>query len=197
MTQGPQTAPPESALRWFRIGAAIVVALAVAAGAWLLLSDGGDEAPQRAAGDDAAQRKARSSAASRAQLRALRQRTGYDLYWAGPRPGYIYELTRTADGNTFIRYLPKGVAVGSLRPDYLTVGTYPRQNALRGLRRVARRRDSAALTVTGGGLAVYSRDRPNSVYIAFPRADVQVEVYDPSPRRARTLARSGRIRPVG
>jgi hypothetical protein len=196
MSQGPQTAPPESGLRWFRIVAVIVVALALAVGTWLILRDGGeDEPPAGDSGSEPGSRRARSSAVSLARLRALRQRTGYDIYWAGPRPGSTYELTRTTDGNTFIRYLPQGVAVGSPRPAYLTVGTYPRQGALRGLRRVARRRGSAALRV-GGGLAVYSRDRPNSVYLAFPGEEVLVEVYDPSPTRARRLARSGRIRPV-
>ena len=49
----------------------------------------------------------------------------------------------------------------------------------------------------GGHRGLYGRDRPSSVYLAFPGGDVQVEVYDPSPRKARRLARSGRVRPTG
>jgi hypothetical protein len=50
--------------------------------------------------------------------------------------------------------------------------------------------------VSGGGLAVYSRTQPNSVYVAFPRGNVQIEVYDPSAPRARRLARGGQVRPT-
>jgi hypothetical protein len=31
----------------------------------------------------------------------------------------------------------------------------------------------------GGGLAVYNIDAPNSVYVAYPGSDVQIEVFDP------------------
>ena len=194
MTQGPQTAPPESGLRWFRIVAVILVVLAAGVGAWLLLRDSGDD-PSRSDAGEPERPRPKSTAVSARQLRALRRGTGYDLYWAGPRPGATYELTRTADGATFIRYLPQGVSVGDPSTDYLTIGTYPRQNAFRGLRRLARR-DSVSLDVVGRGIAVYRRDRPQSVYLAFPGEEVQVEVYDPSPERARRLARSGRVRAI-
>ena len=39
-------------------------------------------------------------------------------------------------------------------------------------------------------------DLPNSVYLAYPGENVQVEVYDPRPQRARRLAREGRVRPI-
>ena len=172
-----------------RVGAAIAVALVVAFAAWLIFRDGDDRSsePQRPA----------SSAASVAQLRALPTETGHDVYWVGRRQDYTYELTRTTDGNIYIRYLPPGVPVGDGQPAYLTIGTYPRSNALNGLRRLARRSDNVSFAVEGGGLAVYSRGRPNSVYVAYPGDPVQVEVYDPSAQRARRLARDGRVRPVG
>ncbi len=87
--------------------------------------------------------------------------------------------------------------VGDRRPDYTTIGTYPRPGAVKGLRRLARQPEAETFRLAGGGIAVYGRDRPSSVYLAFPGQDVQVEVYDPSPRKARRLARSGRVRPVG
>ena len=175
-------------MRRLRIGAAIAVALAVALAAWLIFRDGDDDSqPQGPA----------SSAATVAQLRALPADTGHDVYWAGRRNGYTYELTRTTDGNVYIRYLPPGVAVGDAQPAYLTIGTYPRSKALNGLRRLARRGGNVSFPVEGGGLAVYSRGRPNSVYVAYPGDPVQVEVYDPSAQRARRLAREGRVRPIG
>jgi len=176
-------------VRRVRVGAAIAVALVVAFAAWLIFRDGGDDGSQPAG--------PASSAASVAQLRALPGEAGHDIYWVGRRNGYTYELTRTTDGNVYIRYLPPGVAVGDAQPAYLTIGTYPRTKALNGLRRLGQRSGNVSFPVTGGGLGVYSRSRPNSVYVAYPGDPVQVEVYDPSPQRARRLARDGRVRPIG
>lgn len=172
-----------------RAGAVIAVALAVAFGAWLVLRDGRSES----SGPDAAV----SSAASVAQLRDLPDRTGHAVYWAGPLEGHTYELTRPTDGNVYVRYLPRGVAIGDRRPDYTTIGTYPGPGALKGLRRLARQPGARTFQLAGDGMAVYDRNRPSSVYLSFPGQDIQVEVYDPSPRKARRLARSGRVRPVG
>jgi len=179
---------PSGVLR-VRVGAAIAVALVVAFGAWLVFRDGDGDNPQAP--------QPASSAASPAQLRTLPRETGHEVYWAGSRPGYTYELTRTAEGNIYIRYLPSGVAVGAREPDYLTIGSYPRAKALNGLRRLARRRGNVSFSLEGGGLGVYSDERPNSVYLAFPREPVQVEVYDPSAQRARRLAQDGRVQPIG
>jgi hypothetical protein len=48
-----------------------------------------------------------------------------------------------------------------------------------------------------GGLAVWSRERPTSVYVAFPDVRQLIEIYSPDADEARRLARSGRIAPVG
>jgi hypothetical protein len=48
----------------------------------------------------------------------------------------------------------------------------------------------------GGGLALITPGHPKSVYLAFPRTPVQVEVYDPSPAVARAVALSGRVVPI-
>jgi hypothetical protein len=192
MTQASSSQPPRASshrpVRRMRVGAVIAVALVVAFAAWLIFRDNDDN------GSGSAQPA--SAAATPGQLRAIPQETGQELYWAGRRAGYTYELTRTKDGNNFIRYLPAGVPVGAQQPNYLTVGTYPRRRALQGLRRLGRRQNSVSFEVPRNGIAVYSRERPTSVYLAFPGEDVQVEVFDPNAQRARRFARDGRIRPI-
>lgn len=118
------------------------------------------------------------------------------IYWAGARPKTVLELTKTSQGSVFVRYLPSASDAGSPRADFLTVATYPRRNALAGLRAAGRRPGAVTIAVRDGGLAVYDRAHPSSVYVAYPRDDRQVEVYHPDPRQARALVRSGTITPV-
>jgi hypothetical protein len=166
-----------------------VVALAVLLGliVWLL-ARGGDDSTSTSSGA--------ATAVSAEDLAALPGSVGHPVYWAGPRPGFTYELTRTGGGNIYIRYVPEGVPVGLDEPKFLTVGTYPSQDALAVVRGVAKRLHVKAIRVPGGGAAVQDTKHPTSVYLAYPGSDYQVEVFDPSPARALQLAVSGKIVPV-
>jgi hypothetical protein len=168
-----------------RIGA--LVALAVLAGlvVWLLVRD--DSTPTSSSS---------ATAASAQDLAELPATVGHPVYWAGPRRGFTYELTRTSDGRIYIRYLPAGVSIGSNQPKYLTVGTYPSKNALAVVRGVAKGLRVKAMRLNGGGAAVQDTKHPTSVYLAYPRSDYQIEVYDPSPAHALQLALSGKITPL-
>jgi predicted aconitase with swiveling domain len=46
------------------------------------------------------------------------------------------------------------------------------------------------------GVAMVDRAHPQSVHLAYPGVDDQVEIYDPSPARSLRIARSGEVRPV-
>jgi hypothetical protein len=117
------------------------------------------------------------------------------IYWAGARAGTTYELTRTADGRIFLRYLPHGVAVGAVEP-YLTIGTYPLAGAFAITNTLAARNGAVRVNVPGGGVGFYDASSPTNVYVAFPRAGDQIEVYDPAAGEALRLVASGQIGPV-
>ena len=117
------------------------------------------------------------------------------VHWAGARSGFTYQLTETKNGNIYVRYLPRGVAVGARR-DYTTIATYPYRAAYRTLQQLGTRKGSRVRRAPGGGIVVVSEQNPNSVYMAFPGQPYQVEVYDPSARRALRLATSGRVNRV-
>jgi hypothetical protein len=137
-----------------------------------------------------------SAAASVQQLKALAVKLGHPIYWAGAEPNDTYELTRTKDGSVYVRYLPQGISVGDRRPNYLTIGTYPQKSALEILKSTAAKNQVPTMNVDNGGLAFVDKKHPTSVYIAYPNADFQIEVYDPAPGRARQLVTSGQVRPV-
>ena len=76
------------------------------------------------------------------------------------------------------------------------MGTYPKRGAYGIVKKVADNPGSKLHQLSGGAIAVVSGAKPNSVYVAYPGKDLQIEIYDPSPRRALRLALSGRVRPL-
>src|SRR5215210_5094621 len=166
--------------------AAAVTAAAAATG-WLLVRSDGDTASDAGSGP---------ALVSQARLEALAS-TGSPVYWAGPREGFAYELTTTPSGRVFVRYLPRGVAAGNPRASFLTVATYPAAGSFEKLKQAAQQPGTHSARLDKDGLAVFAPARSSSVYISYPGADYQVEVYAPSLDSARRLVESGSIKPIG
>jgi hypothetical protein len=137
--------------------------------------------------------RARSQAVSARQLKKLAVALGHPIYWAGAQANVRYELTRTRTGNVYLRYLPPGVSIGERKPDYLTIGTYPQKRALAILKRTAAKNRVPTMRVGGGGFALVDKKHPTSVYLAYPKLPLQIEIYDPKPGRAEQLVASGQI----
>ena len=157
----------------FRLGA--VIALAVAAGlvAWLLLRGDGNSSskPAQVAG---------ATATTRAKLADLAAEVQHPIFWLGRKRGFTYELTQTRNGKIYVRYLPDGIEVGADKP-YLTVATYPFPGAYPAIKKKAAAKGAVTARLASGGLAVLANSYPQSVYIAYPGVNYQVEVYDPTP----------------
>jgi hypothetical protein len=128
-------------------------------------------------------------------LRSMAGALQQPVYWAGPQAGHRYELRRAANGDIVVRYLPAGVQAGDKRA-LLSVGTYPFRGAFADEQRLAKRNGWIAKKLAGGWIAVYRRSRPTNIYLARPRFDYQIEVFDPSPTKARQLVVSGRLQRV-
>ena len=175
-----------------RIGAVLAVALVAGFVAWLLLrSDTANKPAPHASPTPTV-----ATVVPTGRLRELAAVLDHPLFWAGTRPGMGYELTRTAAGNIFIRYLPPNAGAGDPRPAFLTIGTYPVPDAFARTRTAGKRTGAVAVGLKGGGIAVYDSARPTSVYFAYPDSKVQVEVFDPNARTARNLVVYGRIVPI-
>jgi hypothetical protein len=191
-----ETAPakrdvPETGRRIYRdsrarLGALIAVAVAAGAIVVWLISSHGSSGPSTTP-------PVKPVALSADGLRTLAAAVGQPIYWAGERDGDFYELTRTSKNQVYIRYLPPGIQAGTNGGKYLVIATYPFANAYRALQEVAQ---GHGIRLPGGGLALVDQAYAKSVHLAFPNVDYQVEVYDPSPARARAVAASGRVQPV-
>ncbi len=160
------------------VGAAIAGLVAVVIAVLLLTGALGGEAGEGADPDEISVQELRDFAASRPA----------PVYWAGAIPGRRLELTETDGKNVFVRYLTGEAVVGDGRPAFTTVGSYPVDAAYREVQQRSKAKDMVRRPAAGGGLAIWSVRRPNSVYVAYPGSDVLVEVYDPDAQRARALA---------
>jgi hypothetical protein len=133
---------------------------------------------------------------SQAQLEELASSSTKPVYWAGPRKGLSYELTRTADGRTYVRYLPHGIAAGDRRAEFLVVATYERPHAFADLSRAGTRSGTGSVKLARRGVLVFTEIRPHSAYFSYPSSSNQVEVFAPSGTTARALVLHGEITPI-
>jgi hypothetical protein len=174
-----------------RVGAVIAVAAVAGFLVWYLVirSDDGNEAANVKAGSGPV-------AASESDLATLSDKLGQPIYWAGPQPDTQLELTRTTTGRIYVRYLSPGAKIGDRKAGFLTVGTYPFENAYQALQKAADRPGAKVGHIDNGGLVVTNRSSRNSVYLAYRDESFQVETYDPDPARALSLVTAGDVRPV-
>jgi hypothetical protein len=128
------------------------------------------------------------------QLKAASRLLRHPIYWAGPRRGLHYEFTRTANGYVYVRYLPRGVHPGDTRTRFLIVATYPFPGAYSAVKKYA---NGKAVAGPNGSIYFVRPNDRRSVLVAFPKVDDEIEIYDPSPAVARSIAATGLVRPVG
>jgi hypothetical protein len=143
------------------------------------------------------ERVAEAKAVTPRELTQLSTSLGQPIYWAGRAPGATYELTQNAEGWVYVRYLSDGVEVGDPDPRR-TIGTYPFSDAFEQTKALGEQPGMELVKLDDGGIGVF-REGPGARqgYVAYPDADFQVEVFDPTPGAAAELIRSGAIVPVG
>jgi hypothetical protein len=174
---------------WLQLTAvAVAVAVAALVFGWLLLR-GHSTSTSASAGS-------RPTLVSQAQLTDLARSSNRPIYWAGPRDNWSYELTVANSGRVYVRYLPRGAAAGDSRSNFLTVGTYPGENAYANLKKVSTGPAVHSNLLPDDGLLVAPKALPKSVYLAYAKRDYQVEVYDATDGAARRLALNGLIQQI-
>jgi hypothetical protein len=129
-------------------------------------------------------------------LAAVRAATGHDVYGVTTPAGTRPEVTRGAGGEVWVRYLSGDAKLGDARADYLTIGTYPRADALAAAKAAAEGDEQRSAELPDGGVMLWSVERPESVYAASPGSDLLVEVYSRDPEAARDLVSDGVVAPL-
>jgi hypothetical protein len=176
-----------------RVGVIVAVVLAVVLVGWLLLRGGDDSS-------DSSESAGGGGGAEAATVESLRERAterGTPIYWAGPQEGTTLEYTEPNGGETaYVRYLSGDAEPGDPSPDFLTVGTYTFADPVSALKKQGKQPGGVLASAPGGATVYFNRESPQSVYLAFPGIEVQIEVYDPDPERALKLVTAGQIVPV-
>jgi hypothetical protein len=173
-------------LRWGIVGLAVLVALI----AWIATRGGGESSSEPATAEAAPPRIVTEAELKEATLE-LRQ----PIYWVGPVPGTELELRELGEGAQ-VAYLPKGAKAGEGSSRALTIGSYRLADPRAAVEGYAERPGSEVLRGAGGVEVAVSEEAPRSAYFASPDNSVQVEVYAASPKQARALALSGKVKPV-
>ena len=119
------------------------------------------------------------------------------IYWAGEQEGAEVEYSEPEPGRTYVRYLTGGAEAGDPETNFLTIGTYEFKDAAKALKKQAKEPNGILASAPGGGVVYFDTTHPQSVYLAYPGEEAQIEVYDPNPKRSLGLVSSGLIVPVG
>jgi hypothetical protein len=166
--------------------------LAVLAGVLLLSLIGGD--------DDESSSSESTAAAEIVSVDELSEKASEQeepIYWAGEQEGTEIEFSQPEPGRTYVRYLTEGAEAGDPSANFLTVGSYEFPEASQALKKQSKEPGGVLASAPGGGVVYFNTERPQSVYLAYPGEDVQIEVYDPNPKRSLGLVSSGLVVPVG
>jgi hypothetical protein len=177
--------PRTSRRKVVRIGSLAMLAVAAVVVALVVADDNGSPPPSEA-----------TRIVSVDELREAAGSGDNPIYWAGLQDGTKLELSHSEGGRTYVRYLANGAKVGDPGGEFLTVGTYALPNAAAVLRDLGKEPGGILASSPGGGVVYFDRRRPQNVYLAFPGTSIQVEVFDPDPKRALGLVASGLIVPV-
>ena len=129
-------------------------------------------------------------------LREAAEEAGTPIYWAGARAGTDLELSTPEESRTYVRYLTGGAEAGDDRGAFLTVGTYATPDPVAELRRQGEEPGGVLGSAPGSATVYFDSNRPQSVYLAYPGAEAQIEVYDPDFKRALQIVNSGQVVPA-
>lgn len=183
----PSEGPPKQ--KQVLIGAGLAMALAALLVVWVLVDDSGSSETATESSSGGAE------VVTVDELLETAEGEATPIYWAGLPKEAELELDQAAEDRTYIRYLTEGAEAGDPRP-FLTVSSYEVDDPAAALRSQGSEPDGVLASAPDGGIVYFSREAPESVYLAYPGVDVQVEVFAPDFQQALGLVTSGEITPV-
>ena len=119
-------------------------------------------------------------------------------YWSGPEQGALYSLVANTSGQVFIRYLPNGAGLDDTAAGYRVIATYPQPDAFAITQAAGNQPNAISFVNPDGAQVFFSKDFPSNIYMAYPDAPYEIEIFDPGAGTALGLATTSRaIKRVG
>ena len=122
------------------------------------------------------------------ELRTLVSENRIVAYWTGPIKDATYSINATTPGQVFVRYILKGMDCGSTEAKFRVIATYAEADAFKTTQEAGNQAEGVSLANPDGSVVYFNKNAPNNVYVAYPRVDYQIEIYDPDAKTAVTLA---------
>ena len=125
---------------------------------------------------------------SEKELRDLVSKQKITAYWAGPVANATYSINTSNVGQVFVRYVMKGQSCDSENKDFRVIATYAVSGAYESTKAAGSQANGVSLANADGSIVYFNKDVPTNVYLAYQGLDYQIEIYDPNPKDAVTLA---------
>lgn len=128
------------------------------------------------------------------QLREVVIKNKLTAYWSGPEGNALYSLVANSNGQVFVRYLPDGQGLSDTAAKYRVIASYPQANAYAVTQAAGNQANAISFINADGAQVFYSKSYATNVYLAYPEASSEVEIFDPGNGVALGLATtSGKI----
>ena len=122
------------------------------------------------------------------ELKSIISENNIQAYWTGPLKDATYSLNSSTAGQVFIRYIPKGQECDDVRPNFRVIATYEEVDAFATTESAGTTSDGVSLLNADGSIVYFNKNVPTNIYVAYPGIDYQIEIYDPDPKEAVSLA---------
>lgn len=122
------------------------------------------------------------------ELKSIIKENNIQVYWTGPMKDATYSLNSSTAGQVFLRYIPEGEACDDVRPNFRVIATYEEVDAFATTESAGTTADGVSLLNTDGSIVYFNKNVPTNIYVAYPGINYQIEIYDPDPKEAVSLA---------
>lgn len=122
------------------------------------------------------------------ELKKLIKEDNLRAYWTGPLKNATYTLNSSTKGQIFIRYVPKSEKCDDVAAKFRVIATYDEADAFATTQAAGTTADGVSLLNADGSIVYFNKNVPTNIYLAYPGIDYQIEIYDPNPKEAVTLA---------
>lgn len=129
-------------------------------------------------------------AMTESQLKNLIVSEKLTVYWTGPMAESFYTLNASKKNQIVLTYLPEKRKSGTAEKvtDTRVVGTYFSPSAFADSLNVATRNTNVSFKNVDGNLVFFPKERRTGVFVAIPNSNYQIEIFDPIPGQALSVA---------